>query len=651
MSGTGGTGGTGHKVAIDLVAADHIVRTYRTTSGGLDTIRRSLASPWSSAVAEIGDRFGSVPDLLRSLAERTEAGARDLEWRIDYIRARYPEPGGHRLTVVELPGRLPEFQSVSTTDLVERLQTSDDPEQIRKALEELLVRGAGNGGVAVEVARRLKASDVDRLLTHPDLIGVVDELAVPVSLLVAYAHDVEPLEVAHLLKGDKPIDVLRIVLLLRSGDYPAKEVAKALALVAELMSDATFAWQYASMPTALAANEDVAKQWLFQFENPVIALAGTVEDPAEAFALLQTPGMTEFLLDATPTPGTGQPANEELAEANRVVANLLNLATAHLAELSDRASASNPAAAAAFEQALTDSYDILIALRDNAAGSRISGDPVREASARLTAWHFSELANGGWPLGASSGEFAKWLAVSDEAIAALVVGASVFLASVMPTIVAEFESQPAAGDVAAALPLDQLATVLSFLTYALSKSAATPQAVSEWRALIDLTWMAVMTIAPSALVPGSTPVIHILRALLRRLANDGYSFIASSGAPVEVIDITTINDVLAELFFTIDGFGGSNNIEDVRPLQIALFASLLGYHLDDIEGADGLGDFVIEGNLVPPPIDAPEYPRFLEVFAEATTQESDLARHYISLWHLITEWATKGVRDVEIHGP
>lgn len=641
--------GAGSKVAIDLDAADHIVGTYRTASGELDSIRRSLVSPWNSAIAEIGDRFGSVPDLLRSLAERTDEGARDLEWRIDYIRARYPEPGGHRLTVAVVPDRLPELLLVSTTQLIEKLRTSDDPDQILKALNELVARGAGDTGVAVDLVRRLDASDVDRLLTHPDLIAMVDELVVPLSLLVAYAHTAEPLEVAHLLKGDEPIDVLRIVLLLRSGGYPATEVAKALNRVAELMSDPMFAWRYALMPAALAANEDVAKQWLFQFENPVLAIADTVVYPAEAFALLQMPGMAEFLLDASPTPGTGQNANDELAEANRIVANLINLATAHLAELNDRAVDSGPSAAVAFDKALTESYDILLALRDHAAGARISGDPVRDAAARLTAWHFTELANGGWPLGESSGEFARWMAASDDAIAALIVGASVFLASVMPTIVAQFESQPAAGDIAAAVPLDQLATVLSFLTFALSKSAATPQAISQWRKLIDLTWMAVMAIAPSTLVPGSAPAIHVLRALFRRFANGGYSFIASTGGPIEVVGITSINDVLAELFFTIDGFGGSDNIEDVRPLQIALFASLLGYHADDMETVDGLSDFVIDGNLVPPPTGDPDYPRFLEVFAEATTQESDLARHYISLWYLITEWASKGVRDVEIH--
>ena len=642
------SGGT-EKLAIDLEAADILVDTYRSTSRALDEVRRKLAPPWSSAQAHMGPGYGSVPDVLRGLIERTEAGARDLEWRLNYIRARYPDRGGHRLQVLELPRRLPALQRIATTELVSRLRTGNDLQAIRETLEELLARSAGHTGVAIDVIRRLTAADVDRLLTHPDLIAGVEDLVTPLGLLVAYAHSAQPLDAAHLFQGDEPIDVLRMVMLLRSGGYPAALVAEVLDRVAALMSDPTFAWRYATIPTVLAESDSAARAWLFRFENPVVSVLGSVTDPAVAFELAQMSGMVELLLDVPTELANGQSAAESLSEANRVVGNLLALADQHLAALFDRATSGDPKAIAGFTKALAESYDMLLALRDTAPDATINGDPVRDAAARLTSWHFTEMAGGGWPLGESSGAFARWMAVSDDAMAALIVGASGFLASVVPTLVARFEANPVAGELSAAIPLDQLKTVLAFLTFAVSESPAGPKKVSEWRALIDLVWSAAMTIAPGVLIPGTTMNLQLLRLMFRRFANSSFAFIADAGGVVSPIDVDSIADVLAELFFTIDGFGGSNDIEDVRPLQIALFAQLLGYHPGAVDNVAGLREFVIDGNLIPPPISDPGYGDFLEGFAEATTSDSDLARHYLRLWDLITEWATKGVQEVEVH--
>ena len=639
------------KIAIDLVAADAIVDTYRTTSAALDHVRRTLATPWRDAVAQLGDRYGSVPDTLRLLGESTDAGARDLEWRVHYIRARYGDPAAHRMSVVELPRRLPELQVAGTAELIGLLRTGEDPKAIREALDELLVRAAGETGVAVAMVRRLTAADVDRLLTHPDLIGDADDFVVPLQLLIAWSQTAQPMEAAHLLDGDEPIDVLRIALLLRSGAYGVATVADALARIDGLMSDPTFVWRYATLPTALADGDATARGWLLTVENPAFAVVDSIEDPADAFALLQMPGLVELLGNLTPNLASGQASADELAEANRVLGKILDLAVRHLDAMFDRAASGDPAAVAAFEKALAESYDILLALRDHAPKARVGGDPVRDAAARLTAWHFRELAKGGWPLGESAGEFARWLSVSDEALALLVVGTSAFLASILPTLVARFEADPGEIEVAAAVPLDELRTVLSFLTFALSESGAAPEAVSAWRTLLDLIWSAIMTIAPGKVIPGTGDAITILRALFRRLASSGYSKLGAAGGLVGgggARDIDSIADVLGELFFTLDGFEGSNDIEDVRPLQIALFGLLLGYRPESVDSVPGLADFVVDGNLVPPPIDDPEYARFLQVFAEATTSESDLARHYIRVWDLITEWATKGVQSVEI---
>ena len=318
------------KIAIDLVAADAIVDTYRTTSAALDHVRRTLATPWRDAVAQLGDRYGSVPDTLRLLGESTDAGARDLEWRVHYIRARYGDPAAHRMSVVELPRRLPELQVVGTAELIGLLRTGEDPKAIREALDELLVRAAGETGVAVAMVRRLTAADVDRLLTHPDLIGDADDFVVPLQLLIAWSQTAQPMEAAHLLDGDEPIDVLRIALLLRSGAYGVATVADALARIDGLMSDPTFVWRYATLPTALADGDATARGWLLTVENPAFAVVDSIEDPADAFALLQMPGLVELLGNLTPNLASGQASADELAEANRVLGKILDLAVRHL---------------------------------------------------------------------------------------------------------------------------------------------------------------------------------------------------------------------------------------------------------------------------------------------------------------------------------
>lgn len=649
--------GSSGKLAIDLVAADALVATYRSTSETIDNIRRQLIAPWATANAQLGYHYASVPDALRAIVDNTDAGARDLQWRLDYIRARYSHEGGHRLQVVELPERLPELQRLSTSDLVARLTSATDPQAIRDALDELLARSAGHTGVAVEVVQRLSADDIDRLFTQPDLTADLDELIVPLSLLVSYACNVHPLEVAHLFKGDDPIDMLRIVALLEAGDYPGAMVAELLTGAAELMAQPSFAWQYSLLPVSLAPYDQAARSWLMSFENPMVAIMAEVTDPAEAFELLQTPGLIELIVNVPTEVASGQSVDEALAAANQAVGDLIDLATLHLAELHDRAAfgeaggPADPADIAAFNDGLAASYDMLLALRDHAPGGAIHGDPVRDAAARLTAWHFGELASGGWPLGESAGVFARWLAASDDAVAALVLGASAFIASILPTLVARFDTDPAAGEVAAAVSLDQVKTVLAFLTIGLSQIPTTPEAISQWRVLADLVWSSILAITPAGVLAGTAKHLKVLRLLLRRMANDAYTFLADSGGPVKPVEVSSIADVLAELFFTIDGFGGSNNIEDVRPLQLALFAALLGYHPEATQDIPELADFVVDGHLVPPPKDASNYPQFLEVFAKVTTTDSDLARHYIVLWELIVEWSSKGVAEAEVHGP
>ncbi len=637
-------------VRIRLDLADHLVRSYLSSATHAEAVRGRLAGPWAEAVAEVGWAERSAPDLLRGVSDSLRDGAADLRWRVDFIRARYLDigPDGYVRTVV--PNYDPAVGELGYRALLGVLRTAEDPAAIQRVLAELTSRGARNPAMADRLLADLGIRGIDQLLAHalpgdgsgfdPD---VADRILEDLRAIIGFALTANPSAFAPLFGEGDVEDLLRVTVLLHDSRYPRGLYPTVFGWTQNLLAQPDLARAYQKMlrspfgPYVHPGPETVAFTWLERFFYPAeVALNEVAKNADRALAFLTAPGVLDWLAN----PLVDVPGWTHRLDYQRwglVLADLVAMVGDQLAEL-----AVDPNRSTEFDSAFAKSYELLVALRDTLPSSNVHHiDELRQAVASLMSWHFGSMADQPWPLNATAGDFAGWMAQDSEAMRLLALGATMSIANEFPNVVARFAAgggSPA--DVVAVESLGRIAVLLEFLTMATLRIQQASEDLSLIKHWIDVVFLAVLRVRAGSLVGGADDIDKVVRSLLTSLTVEGYGTVQPGQQPS---DVRSIDELLAEMFFTFDGVGGSNDLADVRPIQIALLAEVVAQY----PVGESLSGFLQGDRLAPPDPGHPDYAAFIEAFRQFTLSGTPAARAYLHLWETLSDWIMRHVGIVE----